>query len=81
MDEVLYEILQEVKNLSVQQAELRAILEGHKNSDAKQDIEIAELRESVKSVREHGVIIKAMLWVYGIIVSFIISKEIGKFIS
>lgn len=81
MDEILYEILEEVKGLAVKHAEIKGLLDAHIQKDIKQDAEIADLKDSVKSVREHGIIIKGMLWVYGIIVSLIVSREISKYFS
>lgn len=81
MDDILVEILTEIKNLSVQHAETKTLLEAHIACDKDQDKQIEEIQSNVKDVKTHGTIIKGMLWVYGIIVSLLISKEIGKFIS
>lgn len=80
MDEILMEILSEVKSLAIKHAEIGSKLDAALMIDDRQEKDIQLLKESVKSVHEHGVIIKAMLWVYGIVVSLIVSREIGRYI-
>lgn len=80
MDGILMEILNEVKSLAVKHAEIDAKLDSALLINGKQEEEIKVIQSSIKAVHEHSVIIKAMLWVYGIIVSFIVSREIQKFL-
>lgn len=74
INEVLLEILSEVKKLTSEQSTTNAKLEACIKMTDRQDIEIRTLQANNTEVHRHGVIIKGMLWMYGIIISGLIVK-------
>ncbi len=72
MNDIQHEILKEIKGLAVQQATLSAKLDSHLENQERLEDEVDKLKIETKIVAKHDLIIKAALWVYGIIISALI---------
>ena len=82
VNEVLLEILSEVKKLSSEQATTNAKLEACIKMTDRQESDIRILQANDSEVHKHGVILKGMLWMYGLIIAGIVGKIIGsKFLT
>ena len=82
VNEVLLEILDEVKKLAVEQASVNARLEACVLMTNRQDADIKVLQVNDSEVHKHGVILKGMLWMYGLIVAGLVGKLLSsKFLS
>lgn len=70
------EILDEIKKIAVDQSTLKANIESYMKQTDKHEVQLQKIEEKLTEVNKHGVIIKGMLWVYGLIVSLLIGKYI-----
>ena len=76
VNDVLLEILSEVKKLSSEQATTNAKLENCVKTTDRQEVDIKQLQNTGVEVQKHSTIIKGMLWVYGLVIAGVIGKYI-----
>lgn len=78
VNEVLLDILNEVRKISSEQSSTNAKLEACVKMTDRQEEDIKALQITDNEVHKHGVILKGMLWVYGIIFSGVLVKYIAS---
>ena len=82
IDQVLYEILSEVRKLSAEQSAVNAKLENCIKTTDRQDSDIRQLQVVANDTHRHSLILKAMVWVYGLVIAGFIGKFLtSKFLS
>ena len=78
VNEVLLEILDQVKRVANEQSAFNARLESVSKITDRQEVDIKELQVVSQDVHRHGVILKGFLWVYGLIISGVLVKLISS---
>jgi len=74
VDEIQQEILREIKHLSIDQATIKAKLDSYLTNQDRLETSLKDVKKEVNKVSRHEYIIKGMLWVYGVLFSFVLYK-------
>jgi len=71
MSDQFKEIMQALKELSVDQASLKERVESHLYQTNELKGKVNQIEQTVKVVPKHDIFIKASIWVYGVIITVV----------
>lgn len=75
----IQEILSEVRSLSDRTSRIETHIEYQKEQFQRIEKALVALEETKAEVHKHGIQLKGMTWVFGVIVSIFTAKIFGKF--